>query len=295
MKPLALADSQLVHTNFSDSYFNYCLWPYSPPSPPHKASLAQINFLLASFRDHDLLEQGQSLLHRLAQFLGPYKTVFGIKQFADNFWWEFYIYDYDLQHRRIQANDLLHFLKPTLHSSLEVSPSLPYFMFSFQITPHQLRTGASLDAVDLYMGLFGGTLFAGKAYTLDHTNFPRLKNIYTFFDSKVDRDSIKQAVNCGAYLEGRSDIADLLLESQYADCDIICVSSKAANDCIYYSGLNIGQLIAFLRQFNHSPSLVAMAETYYDQLGHLLFDIGLDYCVTNQKLVYLKSSFYGIF
>jgi len=295
MNPLALEDLNLVHANFSDSYFNYCLWPYTPPSPPHKASLAQINFLLASFRDHDLLEQGQSLVHRLAQFLGPYKTVFGIKQFADIFCWEFYIYDYDLQHRRIHANDLFSFLKPTLHSSLEVSPFLPYFMFSFQITPHQLRTAASLDSVDLYMGLFGGTLFAGKAYTLDHTNFPRLKNIYSFFDSREDRDSIKQAVNCGAFLEGRCDIADLLLDTQYADCDIICVSSKAANDSIYYSGINIGQLIAFLRQFNYSPSLVALAETYYDQFGHLLFDIGLDYCVTNQKLVFLKSSFYGIF
>ena len=254
MKSMFLAAPLHPHCLHSfASHLNYCLFPYKPPIAPNIHSFAQVNFLLASFQDHGLLDEGRALIGKLIQILGPQKVVFGIKQLDDDFCWEFYIYDYALQDRQFQVDE------------------------------------------DLYFGYPGGTLFGGKSYTLSSQNVLRFKNVYSFYDAQSDRDSIKQAVNNGAYLAGRLDIADLLLEMQYALCDVICISSKASNDCIYYSGLDIHRLSAFLRQFNYSSSLVALADAYFDQFNHLLFDVGVDYIVANQQLSFIKTSFYGVF
>jgi len=296
MKSMSLAAPLHPHCLHSfESHLNYCLFPYKPPIAPNINSLAQVNFLLTSFHDHGLLDEGNALIGKLIQFLGPHKVVFGIKQLEDDFCWEFYIYDYALQDRRFQADEVLRALNLVFASDLQVSSLMPYFMFSFQISPQQLRAAEPLESVDLYFGYPGGTLFGGKSYTLSSQNVLRFKNVYSFYDAQSDRDSIKQAVNNGAYLAGRLDIADLLLETQYSLCDVICISSKASNDCIYYSGLNIHRLTAFLRQFNYSSSLLAIAETYCDRFNHLLFDIGVDYIVTNQQLSFVKTSFYGVF
>ena len=65
--------------------------------------------------------------------------------------------------------------------------------------------------------------------------------------------------------------------------------------CVYFSGVNVRQLLWFLERFSYPRPTVAFVETNRANLDHLLFDVGFDYRMEGNSLAVLKSGYYGVF
>ena len=91
------------YSTADDPSLNYCLWPYSPVAPVEDKFRA-INILLHSFAHAGLDESAHRFVEAVRDAVGPFKTVFGIKEAAGELAWEFYFYDYARQDREISIN-----------------------------------------------------------------------------------------------------------------------------------------------------------------------------------------------
>jgi hypothetical protein len=241
------------------------------------------------------LAKGRELIKTINSVLGSFKTVYGIKKSATGTSWEFYFYDYDRIGRAISANTVLRKIAAIMPCLINIDDNLPYFMYSIEITPEMLREGMPLQSISIYIGSPGGAMFGGKSYT-QRANGPLcLQNIYSFYDPKISLEDIRENIDNSAHLEGSSLISGQLTCNAYINCDTICVANKKLNDCIYYSGIDTRALIKFLAEFSFSSSLINLLETHDDSFLHLLYDIGIDYRIDNHKIVYPKTSFYGVF
>ena len=67
------------------------------------------------------------------------------------------------------------------------------------------------------------------------------------------------------------------------------------NDTVYFSEVNVDQLLLFMRRLDYPAGLVGFVEENRAKLDHLLFDVGFDYRVENGDLRIIKSGYYGVF
>ena len=54
-------------------------------------------------------------------------------------------------------------------------------------------------------------------------------------------------------------------------------------------------MLFFLKRMAYPERIVAFVEDNKARLDHLLYDVGIDYRMTEGKVEYLKSGYYGIF
>jgi hypothetical protein len=78
-------------------------------------------------------------------------------------------------------------------------------------------------------------------------------------------------------------------------CKTICVANKQTHDCVYFSGVDVHQLIHFLERLNYPQPVVEFVRGNARRLDHLLFDVGFDYRMEGGRLQILKSGYYGVF
>jgi len=76
---------------------------------------------------------------------------------------------------------------------------------------------------------------------------------------------------------------------------VIVVANKQQNDAVYFSGINVDQLILFLKRMRYPLELVSYIEKNRQALDHLQYDAGYDYRLEGNELLILKSGYYGIF
>ena len=77
-------------------------------------------------------------------------------------------------------------------------------------------------------------------------------------------------------------------------CKKVCVAKKRTHDGVYFSGVDVDQLLWLLRRFPYPPALVAFAERCAPELDHLYFDVGLDLQQgPDGRVAYPKTGFYG--
>ena len=79
------------------------------------------------------------------------------------------------------------------------------------------------------------------------------------------------------------------------DCRTICVANKQTHDCVYFSGVNVDQLLWFLNRFSYPEPIRSFIADNRSNLDHLLFDVGFDYRMDGTSLAVLKSGYYGVF
>ncbi|MBW1888561.1 MAG: hypothetical protein JRI52_09470, partial [Deltaproteobacteria bacterium] len=75
----------------------------------------------------------------------------------------------------------------------------------------------------------------------------------------------------------------------------IVVANKQRNDAVYFSGINVDQLIFFLKRMNYPGEFTSFVEENRDKLDHLQYDVGFDYRMEGRDLRILKSAYYGNF
>ena len=102
-------------------------------------------------------------------------------------------------------------------------------------------------------------------------------------------------IACSAYIDINKIELEEILHPELRDCRTICVANKQENDCVYFAGIRFDAFLFFLRSMHYRADLIAFLEENRSKLDHLEFDVGFDYRMEGDKLLVLKSGYYGTF
>jgi len=274
-----------------DKFFNYALWPYTP-AQSLEGRLKPSNLLLESFDAAGVDRRFFDLIPLLRQALGEFHTVFGVKQQGERTWWEFYFYDYRRRERERSLSRVLEAIRPLAPTILLPNENIFYFMFSIDITEEIFSRG--IEEVHLYIGNPGSSVSSGICYSLTPAR-TKLENLYYFFDARTEIHEIAAKIACSAHIDTTKVELDEVLRPELRDCRTICVANKQENDCVYFAGIGFNQFLFFLKLMRYRADLTGFLEENRSKLDHLEFDVGIDYRMAEDKLLVLKSGYYGTF
>jgi hypothetical protein len=284
---------RIEYTTDQESFFDFCLWEYKPVVP-YQNKFRPVNLLFHSFDAAGVNEKIFDFVQAIREGIGLSNTVWGIKKLGEDIRWEFYFYDYRRRDRERSITKLLEILKPFIRCEMKANENYHYFMFSIDIDNHLISRTRDLEEIHMYIGNPGSKVSSGICYLLTK-NGTRLENFYFFFDTQKEMDDILGKIACSAYIDSKAIRMDQILWPEMRDSRVIVVANKQNNDAIYFSRINVSQLIFFLKRMNYPAELVSFIETNRSNLDHLQFDAGYDYRMEGQDLMILKSGYYGIF
>ncbi len=277
-----------------DLFYNYCLWEYRP-LVPWENKFRSVNLLFHSFEMAGVDERMFALVQAIRREIGMSMTVWGLKHFQGKIGWEFYFYDYRRRQRERSMSKVLKALEPFIGGcNVRVNENHHYFMFSIDINNDLVSGSRSLDEIHMYIGNPGSTVSSGICYSLTGDK-ARLENFYFFFDPQRQRDEVIAKICCSAQVGAAFIDIDRILWPELRECKTICLANKQQSDCIYFSGINVDQLIFFLKALQYPGELCAFVEENRSRLDHLQYDVGFDYRMEGDLLIIEKSGYYGIF
>lgn len=276
-----------------DPAFDFCLWDYARPRPLQHGDLRGVNFLYHAAAQFGQLEQMKRLVGSLRRHVGPFRTVWGLKQSDAGTSVEFYFYDYDRLERAVPFADIAAAFAPVADVEVPVDDTLPYFMTSIELSLPLSGARQMVRTADIYIGNPDTALSSGICYEVD-TKSVRLKNLYQFFDAQADWGSVVTKAACSAHVPFGSVSVDDIFPPWLREARVAVVANKPHSDGAYMSGIGVDALIQFLEHFGYPESVTDFARDHRDGLSHLHFDVGYDYRVANGKVVTGKSSFYNV-
>jgi hypothetical protein len=285
--------NRMEYNSAEDSFFNYCLWEYRPLVPPF-GKFKAANLLYHSFDVGPAHENAFRIVQLIRDSFGVGNTVWGIKWAGDALKWEFYFYDYRRRDRERSISRLLEAIAPITSCSVAINDYPHYFMFSIDIDNQLLSGAEELDEIHLYVGNVGSNVSSGISYSLTN-HAKRLENLYYFFDPKLHLDDIKGKICCSAFIDAPKIDLDTILWPELADCSTICLANKQHNDCIYFSGITVEQLLLSLTRLNYPSEIISFIRENRSSLDHLRYDFGIDYTLKNGRMSVVKSGYYGTF
>jgi hypothetical protein len=289
----AMLESRLERMTAREEFRDYCLWEYTPLAP-HEGKFRSVNLLFHTFALESMPDRAYDLVAAIREGIGTGNTVWGVKWRGGRLGWEFYFYDYRRRERERSITRLQEVLRPFAGSPVRANENHPYFMFSLDIDRELALGERSLDEVHMYIGNIGSTVSSGICYSLTPAA-TRLENFYFFFDARKQTKEIAAKVACSAHLDTTRVTMDQVLWPELRDCRVIVVANKQTHDAVYFSGISVDQLLIFLRRMRYPSDLVGFVEANRASLDHLQYDVGIDYRMEGNELVFLKSGYYGIF
>lgn len=287
------AADRFEYATAQDPSLNYCLWDYPAPAPAED-KFRSVNLLFQSFDHAGVDARAFDVVEALRDGIGPFRTVFGTKLIGQRLGWEFYFYDYKRRQREVSITRVLDALRPLMPCPIVPNENLPYFMFSLDLDDDLATGRRPLDVVHMYIGNPGSTVSSGIAYAL-RTTGATLENFYFFFDAPTQLTDVAKKVVSSAHFDDTQCRLDAVMVPELRECRTICVANKQTHDCIYFSGVDVGQLLWFLETLQYPPPIVDFVRDNRASLDHLLFDVGFDYRFDNGALRVLKSGYYGVF
>ncbi len=283
---ISLARRAPALTGDGDRYFDYCLQPYQPRRPT-AGKLRSENLF---WRSVDLAAAAPAIepaVRALQQGAGRDLTVFGIKHQAGRMWWELYFYDVDRGQGALRSSDVPALVRPHLAFTVAARESLPYFMFSFDLHPD----ARAVDSLNYYLSAY--QVQGGRSYKLQGDRI-ELENSYRFYHPKLEVQELLHDLRTSALVDyTRVPLQQALLPELFA-CNRICIAKKRHADAVYYSGLDVEQLLFFLRRFGWPAAFNESIAQAQDRLDHLRFDVGIDFTMDGQgRVSTTKTSCYG--
>ena len=276
----------------SDPALDFCLWPYARPRPPAPGALRTEALLDASFALAGVADVMPPIVEAIRARLGRFATVWGLKHMAGRLSWEFYVYDYARRERAHPSAGVLDALRPLIEVTAPTADEAPWFMFSFEIDEAIARRRAPLDRLDLYTGLPSDGISAGICHGLGPEGL-ELRNLYWFHDAATQaQDALAKA-----FASPRFDARRLAPEALFwpeMHPAVVVVAQKRHFDGLYFSRIEAGAMLAFLRRAGFPAPLVAWTEAHLPALAHHLFDAGYDHRVEGGAVRVEKGSVYGI-
>ena len=278
----------LVFSTDEDRYFDYCMQPYDPLRDP-RGKLRSEALLWNSV---DLAGAPPSLdevLRAVQARAGRDMTVVGIKYYQGRIWWELYFYDRLKEDADVRASSIIDAVSPWFRVRPRPRETVPYFMFSFDVHPDSAERG-SVDAVNLYLPYYEGQ--GGRSYKVWEDRV-EMDNVYRFLHPKLEIRHILHEIRQSVFVDfERASLASVLLP-ELIDCNRICVAKKRFADAVYYSGIDVGQLLFFFRRFGYPAAIESFVAEHRGLLDHLRFDVGIDYTMQpDGSVVINKSSYY---
>ncbi len=284
-----LATSTLEVCAATDRFHDYVLGEY-PPLAPAEGKLRSVNLLVESFALAGVEAEGLSLIRRLREGYGSFRTIFGIKWNARTgaLGWELYFYDFNRAHADCSLPHLREILAPSVRVDAEEPWVLPWHMFSVELGSDHLTTGAPVPA-HVYVDM--------RSYELRGRSL-LFENVYTFHDPRTEIDDILHRLRSSLHFEpSRHNLAALMPPPLFR-CGRICVANKRTSDALYFSRIPTGPLRWFMDRHAWPEPLrglvsVASAGSGFD---HLLWDVGVDFRSTEggEPEVH-KTGVYGSF
>ena len=276
-----------------DRFFDYCLEPYRPRRP-WQGKLRSESLLWRALALAGIEAAARPAIEALRASLGRDMTVFGVKHDGARFFFELYVYDPRKEDPAATVAGLTEALAAVLPIRVPVRESIPYMMVSFDLDAATLERGV-IDELNLY--LTGTKAHAGRSYVVNERG-AELGNTYRFLAPKPEIETVLGLVESSYFVDFASDprlLSKVLVPELFA-CKKVCVAKKRLRDGVYFSGIDVDQLLAFLRRFGWPASLVEAVSADHDRLDHLFFDVGVDYEPDGAGgLRYPKTSFYGTF
>jgi hypothetical protein len=292
MTALSRPEAILERATEGDRYADYCLWDYPPVASP-RGKLRCANLLWYALAAAESGPRFHAACRALRDGLGPFQTVFGVKQIAGRLSFEFYFYDYGRLERKVSITRVLKILAPFADCRLTYSELRPYFMFSIDLDDEIVSGQRPLEKINIYVGNPGSSVSSGICYELTDAGL-QLANFYFFFDARSEMDDIVAKIACSA----RHDLPRLpihdILRPDLIDCRVIVVANKRFNEGIYFSRIRIDPLIGFLERACFPADLARFAAEHRNELDHMLYDVGLDYVIEGGAVKITKSAFYGL-
>jgi hypothetical protein len=276
-----------------DPSLNYCLWEYSP-AVPAEDKFRSVNLLFQSFDHAGVDARALDIVDAIREAIGPFRTVFGVKQLEDRLAWEFYFYDYKRRQREVSISRVLDAIRPLARCDVKVNENLPYFMFSLDLDADLAGGRRDIDVVHMYVGNPGSTVSSGIAYAL-RAQDTTLENFYFFFDAANQLADASKKICSSAHFDDTSMPVEAVLVPELRTCKTICVANKQTHDCVYFSGIDVHQLLFFLERLRYPDAIVSFVRQNRANLDHLRFDVGFDYRMAAGRLAILKSGYYGVF
>jgi hypothetical protein len=281
------------YTTAQDLFCDFCLWEYQPATSPGN-KLSSSNLLFHSFEFTGLSERVYDLIRAIRVGFGVSRTVWGVKKLGNDVRWEFYFYDYRRRERERSIAKLLEVIRPLVSCGIKANENLHYFMFSIDIDEALVSGTRDLDEIHMYIGNPGSSVSSGICYSVTGSG-TRLENFYFFFDAKKEVEDITAKAVCSAHVDFSVIDINRVLWPEMRTSQVIVIANKQGNDAVYFSRINVDQLIFFLRRMGYPRDLVSFVEENRHRLDHLLYDAGFDYCMEGKDLRILKSGYYGIF
>lgn len=280
----------LIPTTPNDRYFDYCLQPYRPRRPT-AGCLRSENLLWHSLEVAGCRDRLHPPLLAIQQALGPDMTVWGVKFDGQKLWWELYFYDPLKEDSAATVSELANTLSPWIDGFPRIPETIPYMMASFDLDS-EILSRRSVREVNLY--LTGTELHEGRSYRVTERG-SELENTYRFLEAKRESKDILSLLKSSAFVDYSqgATLAKVLFPELFA-CKRICVAKKRTCDAIYFSGIDVDQLLWFLRRFEYPATIRRLIQDHRERLEHLFFDVGIDYAMTPAgDIVYRKTSYYG--
>jgi hypothetical protein len=285
--------NRLEYTTAGETFSDFCLWEYTPIAP-FESKLRSASLLFHSFDVTGIDVRVFEFVNAIRDGFGVSNTVWGVKKLGNDIAWEFYFYDYRKRERERSITKFLDIVHPFADCEVPINEDTPYFMFSIDIDERLVTGSRDLDEIHTYIGNTGSTVSSGIAYSVK-TEGTRLENFYFFFDAKEQMKEIVGKAACSAYFQDtQSDISQILWP-ELCDCSVIVVANKQNNDSVYFSRINVNQLIFFLKRMGYPDEMCRFVEAHRPELDHLLYDVAFDYRTEGNSVVILKSSYYGTF
>jgi hypothetical protein len=269
-----------------DVYYDFFYFKYKPVSDTNN-KLKPINLLLNSFEQQACGAEFYDFVAMIMKRFGRGKTVWGIKKVGDSIFWEFYFYNWEKKDKKINMSNFLKISKPFFRSEIKPNENIPYIMFSADVTKG-LFSKRELNGLHTYIRKLTTCYFLDKTGT-------ELENCYIHYNPKTEFGELIENTKRTTIIDFTKIKESDVLWPELVDCHTIVRAYKRKNDAIYYNRININQLLFFLKKNNYPKEIILFIEKNKTRLNHLLFDVGFDYIMENNKIKITKSGYYGIF
>ena len=165
-------------------------------------------------------------------------------------------------------------------------------MFSFEIDEAIARRRAPLDRLDLYTGLPSDGLSAGICHGLGPEGL-ELRNLYWFHDAATQAEDARAKAFASPRFDARRVAPEALFWPEM-NATVLVVAQKRLFDGIYFSRIEAGAMLIFLRRAGFPAPLIEWTQAHLPALSHHLFDAGYDHRVAEGAVHVAKGSVYGL-
>ncbi len=276
-------------------YYDYCHEAYEPLTACRK-KLSSDRLFYNSLEGSSDRKAFLRLFKKIRQEVGPWNTVWGVKWARGQISWELYFYNHGIKDSPVSVTHLLRILssyfKVLSFKAIDVE-RIPYFMVSVDLGDDVFQMKA-INGIHLYTPGRQGVL-QGASYHLIQGGCV-FENHYDFYHIPAEEEQLVYHVRQNLILSsGNAAILRHVLVKALMRCGRICVAHKKEREGLYFSRVNVRQLIVFLEWFGYPEHIVSFFREQQARLDHLLYDVAFDCALRAGKLVFDKSSYYSVF